>query len=1709
MVCFLILLLVNTLAFLPVPSASEGTVFTDISHPTNDSWVGLAQPHYNHGAEWEIHVKTSCDTIRRAYLKFDLGVIPADGVIVSAKLYLYCVEADPKANVRVNIHGTRDNWNEHTITWNNAPPVGAPVASSTTVDRKNKFYSWDITPYAQSEHNSDKTLSVIVKFPVDDPVHPELNPQYERFFASKEIPPKHKRPYLKIAYVKPPVASFTYSPSAPFAYEIVTFDASASYDPNGYIVRHAWNFGDGNSTTVTDPVITHVYTDCGNFAVTLTVTDNDGLTDSTTAMVTVSSPAILRVSLPTGKIVGPNPDPWLNEGWLLNLTGLSLTFRVRVGTTSHAHMSYDTHLVIALDDVGYDSLVNLTVDGITIPKAAFQYGIPKPYGIWTWPDDVYPTWFSDTYVNLGTIPPKRYKEVGVSATFSDLATVRIHLDAYGKVILDTPTRVGQIAWSPHSEDSTVLFQPRPPPLSVSISPTSVVMDVGQFVTFDSSVSGGTRPYTYQWYLDHAPVPSATAPTWAFFPTSSGTYEVYLIVADGSDHAESNHVIVTVNPPLAVSISPVTVVVDVGRSVMFRSTVSGGTPPYAYQWYLNDVAVLDAMSSDWTFTPTSTGFYTVYVNVVDYVGATAKSNVASVTVSPELSVCINPVSAAMNLGSSKTFTSSVSGGTAPYTYQWYLNGTAVLDATFDSWTFTPTAIGSYIVYLNVTDSADVTAKSNNASVTVNQPLEVSIVPTSVVMDVSQSVTFDSSVSGGTPPYGYQWYLDYAPLLSATDQTLTLTPTSAGTYEVYVIVADSSDPAESNHAIVTVNPPLAVSISPLSVVMDVGQSQTFTSSVLGGTPSYTYRWYVDGTPVGTAPSWAFTPISPGSYGVYLNITDAVSVTTKSNIALVAVNPALTISISPATVTMDVGQSQLFTSTVSGGTPHYAYQWYLDDIAVLGATSRDWSFTPTSTGSYTIYLNVTDYVDVTAKSNVASVTVNPGLSVSINPISATMTLGDSKTFTSSVSGGTPPYIYQWYVEGVPVLGAIASTWAFTPTATGSYTIYLYATDSVGVAAQSNVASVTVNPLPLPLSVSISPTSVVMDVGQSVTFDSSVSGGTPPYTCQWYIDDAPIPGAIASTWAFTSTSPGTYEVYLNVTDSVSVTANSDIALVNVNPSLSVSISPISITMGVGESQLFTSTVSGGTLPYTYQWYLNGTAVPGEISSSWMFTSTSLGFYLVHLRVTDYVDMSAESDSASVTVRELPKLPKAAFTYSPLYPYVNETVTFDASASTPDGGVISEYTWHFGDENITTVTNPIITHAYAAEGDYEVTLVVTDSEGLEDSTSQIMTVYLPLLYSMGYTAHHLGEEFLINVVVVNITHLYSFEFKLGYNTTLLDAINVTEGSFLKSLGSTSATMEIHEPEGYVLINVALLAPAPPAEGSGILATIKFRVTHATVYPETVRCGLDLYDTNLSDPAGEPIPHTVHDGSYEFVPFPPCIGPAIDVYTQKPDPYSGKGPNTPSDAFGPQEEVILYAYVSYNCEPVQNKLVVFEVKNPNDEPVIFRTATSNAEGVATSSFRIPWEAEEAESLFGEWTIFGSVEITEQKGNDTCTFKFGWLIEITHVKTADTYGNLKTSFTKGEHIHFNITVKNIAFTSKIATLTIVVYDECDVPIGHVVLHDWSISPGTTEIFIIDLQIPKWAYVGIGTVYVNAYTDLPRLCGTPYCPEVSTTFMIMKP
>ena len=71
-----------------------------------------------------------------------------------------------------------------------------------------------------------------------------------------------------------PHANFTWQPEQPTDLDFITFNASSSYDEDGFIVNYTWNFGDGSIAY--GSIVEHKYADDGSYSVNLTVTDNDG-----------------------------------------------------------------------------------------------------------------------------------------------------------------------------------------------------------------------------------------------------------------------------------------------------------------------------------------------------------------------------------------------------------------------------------------------------------------------------------------------------------------------------------------------------------------------------------------------------------------------------------------------------------------------------------------------------------------------------------------------------------------------------------------------------------------------------------------------------------------------------------------------------------------------------------------------------------------------------------------------------------------------------------------------------------------------------------------------------------------------------------------------------------------------------------------------------------------------------------------------------------------------------------------------------------------------------------------------------------------------------------------------------------------------------------------------------------------------------------------
>ncbi len=383
---------------------------------------------------------------------------------------------------------------------------------------------------------------------------------------------------------------------------------------------------------------------------------------------------------------------------------------------------------------------------------------------------------------------------------------------------------------------------------------------------------------------------------------------------------------------------------------------------------------------------------------------------------------------------------------------------------------------------------------------------------------------------------------------------------------------------------------------------------------------------GNPISTETSVMFA-----FFGVTRNFYSYDYLDDARGIYLFNTTPLLTaVSINPVSVNKTIGATQQFTSTVTGGLLPYTYRWYyVNNTAIAGATTSTLSYKANFTGTYSIYLNVTDSLNYRVKSNTATINVYSQPTVTINPASANMTIGNTQQFTSITNGGLVPYAYQWYFSnGTSIIGATASILSYKANYTGAYSIYLNVTDNLSYKAKSNTATLNVYSQP---SVTINPTSVSMTVGNTQQFNSITTGGLAPYTYQWYYaNNTAIAGATSSTLNYKANFTGTYNIYLNITDSLNYKAKSNTATLNVYSQPAALITPTSSILYYGQSQTFNASTTGGVAPYNYQWYINNTAVPQATNPDWTFTPRANGNYRIHLNVTDSLGSEVKSNIAS-----------------------------------------------------------------------------------------------------------------------------------------------------------------------------------------------------------------------------------------------------------------------------------------------------------------------------------------------------------------------------------------------------------------------------------------------------------------------------------------------
>ena len=292
-------------------------------------------------------------------------------------------------------------------------------------------------------------------------------------------------------------------------------------------------------------------------------------------------------------------------------------------------------------------------------------------------------------------------------------------------------------------------------------------------------------------------------------------------------------------------------------------------------------------------------------------------------------------------------------------------------------------GTYTVTLTALDTLG-NSVWTSTEVTVYSDPTVSVpVPTRVAADVSQTVVFATTATGG--PGAYEYYSWSAPsglgCAASTSNTLTcvpLAPVTSGTVGVNVTDTNLETSATvSTTYTASTDPSISAPTASPSSVMDVGQTTTLSVVATNGTgQASVYSW--SGLPAGCASedsvSLPCTPTVAGTYGILVRIQDSNGVNATSGVLVLLVAPSLgTPSVTASETSLTVGGALGFQVTVSGGSSPLTYAW---SGLPAGCATEDGpvlTCTPTTAGTYTVSVTVTDAAGVAKTATASAVTVN----------------------------------------------------------------------------------------------------------------------------------------------------------------------------------------------------------------------------------------------------------------------------------------------------------------------------------------------------------------------------------------------------------------------------------------------------------------------------------------------------------------------------------------------------------------------------------------------------------------------------------------------------------------------------------------------------------------------------------------------------------------
>jgi hypothetical protein len=802
-------------------------------------------------------------------------------------------------------------------------------------------------------------------------------------------------------------------------------------------------------------------------------------------------------------------------------------------------------------------------------------------------------------------------------------------------------------------------------------------DTGQAIIV-AKPSGGTRPYAYRWTAldpdgaeDSARLDAIDTGSVTFTSGDRlGTYTVQCAITDAGGTPFTDSVSVTVANLLSVDVAAdrqqLSLEGGTIRTAKLSVFATGGTPPYTYTWSAtapdgspgNERLNTTTGSAPQFVSASTSGVYRVACTVNDADGRQLTDSVL-LLVGPGLSLTVTTsrkeIAASGGGHGTAQLEATVFGGTEPFTYAWSVIGpdgqpandrlddVSIPDPIFTS----TTVLGTYRLFCTVTD-AEGRIGFDSAEIYVGQPISVDV--TTSRQDVQAGggqATLMASVTGGLPPYVFQWSVsdpsgavDNARLDSLVMQSTTFTSgLTTGTYTVTCVVTDDGGFADVDSVSLVVGGGLGQGLA-LDVTTNrqnlpaTGGTASLAAIAAGGVAPLAYQWTVldpSGADVtlatlndDTIPGPTFTaPAAVGTYRLSCTVTDSVgTIFTDSTDMFVGQGLSLNLDVDRvAVVPGGVGANAraTLTATPSGGLAPYTYAWSvtapgggadnlrLDDTAAASPVFT--SDAANTVGTYRLQCVVTDSLGSAFVDSLV-LFVGVDLSAAITATRQTVDPGGGATGQSTLTcqpyGGAAPYTYTWTVTNPSGVGEDArldnvntQSPVFTSIGTiGTYRLTCTVVDALGFGTIESTYIDVTDGLSATLTTSRLQVAPGGGANGQTLLTATPEGGIAPYTYQWAVTDPAGNPDNARLTDVNATSPtfesdgvgtvGTYRITCTITDSFGATFTDalHVAVGNtLSGRLTTSRSSVLPTGGGNDTALLTATPIGGTAPYTYLW--------------------------------------------------------------------------------------------------------------------------------------------------------------------------------------------------------------------------------------------------------------------------------------------------------------------------------------------------------------------------------------------------------------------------------------------------------------------------------------------------------------------------------------------